>query len=432
MNKPKTFADLKPNAAACARIAQLAPGQTDPDTLAVLPMLVLDGAVTAKFTQHTQAWFEQAARDINGAEGVSLQISHDTQELPAGRLFAAELGANDNGPALSALAFTADKELVEKYLRGDVKAVSAGISGDTFTCSICGNEIWSEACFAAARKADHGYHCPGEKYDEKLCVVVVGVEEGHRALREVSPVYCGASNGKLLPADFLAQMHSYGDVKTVPTAAEAVAMRKLLVNNICTLELDVPVLPPDAAGADEADENAVELTAALADNAALVVENKNLTKAVADVNAELGAALDRETKLQQQITDLSAKLAAAENVAAKIATAALPIKESLRAGANADDMLAALSAFAALAVGLRKWSAARLEKLRVQADGNKAAPPSDILDATDPAAIGAALDAAEKAVCERYNVPPLTGAAPQRRAKSPGAALPDTAFKIGN
>jgi|GEM_PF-3893198 len=430
--KPLTFADLKPNEAQMARINQLAPGGVDADKLAVMPMLVLDGAVTTKFTKHTPHWFAQAVRDINGDEGVSMQLVHDTQKLPTGRLFAGELGENANGPALKAVAFTDSAELVEKYLRGTVKAVSAGVCGDTWTCSICGNEIWSNECFKAAQKADHGWHCPGEQYDGKLCYVEVDVKDGNKALREVSPVYCGASNGKLLAPAEIAQMSSYADGKKKPGKAELEAMRGKLLDYMSQLAVDLPGAPPEADlsdPSDPSDELRAQLSATQAELATALAAADHARN---DANAKCAAANDENARLKAELAAAAAALASANaasaELLAKLDVAA--ISAALKQDAKPDDKLAALAGLATLAVGLRTWCATRVEKMRVQAHGNDAKAPTDILSAAEAGTIVALLDAAEQDVCSRHGVPPLTGPAGGRQNRAGAPALPASMFQL--
>jgi hypothetical protein len=74
------------------------------------------------------------------------------------------------------------------------------------------------------------------------------------------------------------------------------------------------------------------------------------------------------------------------------------------------DKLARVADFVQLAIGLRTWAASRVEKLRVQLDGEKAAFPADVAASCSATDIVNILDAAERAVCDKYNVPPITGA----------------------
>jgi hypothetical protein len=243
----KTIADLAPTPEQLPAIHALSPGKPDAAELAVIPMLVIDETPTAYFTKPDAAWFARAFQNITGDEGVSLQLNHKTNELPTGRLFDARLvTAPDGTNSLEAHAFltvAGNEDFLNKYLSGTVKAVSATVGYDSLICGICGNEWLSDACIKAADDAGQNHHWPGDTFAGKLCILTFpGTAPATQALLDVSPVYCGASKGRLKLAAKDAKHE---------TIEQALALRDKFIKNAFKLSLELAA--DDAAADDRSD-----------------------------------------------------------------------------------------------------------------------------------------------------------------------------------
>ncbi|HQL10332.1 MAG TPA: hypothetical protein PLE35_12075, partial [Lentisphaeria bacterium] len=334
------------------------------------------------------------------------------------------------------LTVAGNEDFLNKYLSGTVKAVSATVGYDTLICGICGHEWLSDACIKAADDAGQKIHWPGDTFDGKLCILTFTIDTTDtKALLEVSPVYCGASKGRL---KFAAKNDKH------ETIEQARAMREKFVKNAFKLSFDLADEAPPEQPADEIADLKAEIAGLKAnldaarenyaslekDHAhALEMTRRERDEALQDaenIRAELAAAqaaLDAEKALHQ--TSIAAAAAAAEKAAAEIADlharadafdASLdeivsPFRDDVEKMSIADktNLVAAL---AALAAGLRTWAASRVEKLRVQLDGNRAVFPSDVTTSTSATDIVNILDAAERAVCDRFGVEPITGVVP--------------------
>lgn len=425
----KTFADLAPNDTQWEQIQRLTKGGLDRADVAVLPMLVINSQPTVYFTVPDQSWFAQALADINGDEGVSLQLNHKIKTLPVGRLFSASLSQNEGMTTLIAFAFTRDRELVDKYLAGEVQAVSAGLTCSTMRCGICGNKWLSEKCVAFADEHNQKIHWPGEKFDNKVCLLYYVCENGARALREVSPVYCGASAGRLLDGEKAMKIASTGALYAEACAMLAHNKDKQLTPDQCKRAAEkfndaaATLVLPVAPAADDRSDRSDRSDELLAQIAALLAEKEAALAALANAD-EAGAAANRECiALNEENQDLKANLSAATaalavsnsasaELLAKLDVAAIPA--GLKPDASADDKLAALAGMATMAAALRAFLHEQAETYCIKAHGNAAAPPAITVMADAPGII-AAFTGARDEFLDVHKMPPLTAPAPKAK-----------------
>lgn len=175
--------------------------------------------------------------------GVGLLLNHNSSELPVGRSFDAELKTElggDGGYITSLYGkFYIDlgrntqggmttNDIVKGIDSGTIFDTSIGFTADTWTCSICGNDIrdW-QACS----------HFPGETYAvtqdgkevQEICYVLVG-QDGGGELLENSLVYAGACNRATIIKDTFSRdsvsvnnngtkLHIVEDFKNLPLDA---------------------------------------------------------------------------------------------------------------------------------------------------------------------------------------------------------------------
>lgn len=437
-----TFADLKPTEQQLARINQLAKGQLTAAEVAVFPLLVIDSQPTVYSTIPDRTWFEQAVRDINGDEGVSLQLNHDTYTLPVGRLFHAELVTSGDSMTLLAMAYTRDAALVEKYLAGEVQAVSAGLSKSWYKCSICGNRWMSDECISHARKNKDEYHWPGERYDGVVCHLYYMVDEGGIALREVSPVYKGASAGRMLSPEKIKELFNQLRAEagvalnladgTEPDKAALDASREQLEKQALTLEFKA-----GSVGSDGSDGSGVSAEAEMMTKE----EHQRL------LDAQLADAAKREGELLAQVKDMQVKLDAAQaatqtesalkdgvkRVLAGVLGAFSAVMTALHEAKQvqempADEQAAEVAVLANMGMALRTYLAARVEKLAVQLDGNKAGDNSAYARGTDALALVTEIERLEQALAAKYKVQPLTSNAEKENPARP--RLRNQSFKM--
>lgn len=173
------------------------------DDVYVFEDLMIDDQETAYHTVLHENLLRKFVTDIN--KGISLQLNHNSYQLPTGKSFGARLqeDVNESGDYIKSVYgeffIDRDRQLEAGISTNDViKGVEAGVISDSsigfnateWKCSICGNDIrdwWSCS------------HIPGKKYavtrnDEdsvEKCVVIVG-ENGVGEILENSLVYAGA------------------------------------------------------------------------------------------------------------------------------------------------------------------------------------------------------------------------------------------------
>ena len=369
---------LRASEAQLKRINELTPaGGVGVDDVAVIPMMVIDSTPTCYDTYADESWMNAALNDLNGPEGVSLQLNHDTQQLPSGRLF---MGSLDKVKAdffkLSALAYTNREDLVDDYLKGIVKAVSAGLSYDWLKCSICGNQWRSEECRKHAKKNDHevswadGYfmHWPGDVYDGKKCLLGYMMDTETGALRETSPVYKGASEGRLLSVEAIAEFKAnlimemsaqLSDDETVSETALKAAGDKY-ESQLSKLTLAIPEPESEGETGEDPPDNLQETCDTLtAENADLVAKNEAL-------KTDLATSQEAVTTAGSAHTELQAKMDEANDTLKKLAEALGGV------GSTAEGIIEKALALAGSLTKLREAVVNRIEKLDVQLNGNDA------------------------------------------------------------
>ncbi len=441
-----TIDNLRPGEDHLKRINQLANGQLEAGDVAVLPVLVIDGTPTVYDTVPDESWFKAALNDLNGDEGVSMQRNHNIHELPSGRFFAGSLEQKDGMAVLSALAYTDNEDLIDDYLKGIVKAVSAGLSYDWLKCSVCGNVWWSDECKAAAKKAKHtvswaeGYfgHWPGDAYGDIVCRLVYMMNKDRGALREVSPVYKGASEGKLLGidkiAEFKANLHQELSAQLAAgdglfeTAIDAVA--KKYQTKLGQMVLEVPAIDNDDTGIDDetkpetislaAHETAVEeLTAILEsaeeDKAALKAEKGELETKLAMAEKEHKTLASANDDLQKRLDAMSAEMTR--------------LAESLGCmGAEFGAVVDTALGLATLAKTLRVAMVGRIEKLGVQLHGNDAEQTSEYETTCDGECLVRKLETLEQEFGAKFTATPVTQVEDNREPAERKRGVPDAVF----
>jgi len=443
----KTFKDLAPDEKQLKSINRFAPGELEKEDVGVIPMLVIGQAETSYHTRADVTWINQAAKDINGDEGVSLQKNHDTSELPMGRLFAADIGENENGKTLNALAFTRSAEFGEKYLSGEVQAVSAGLNYSWLKCSVCGNKWFSDECMEAAKKSkiqsDEGrvYHWPGQVYAGEKCVLDMMIDEGDSALREVSPVYKGGSEGRLgtladvakisqkLFADATSQLFEGEKLPEHPELMKKAADG--YAKNLKTLEF--PVFHKDCEGTKEENPENPETTLLekqSANHAKTLAKKETKIKKLKEEKDALKAELAQSTK--DVDTERQLKSAAETNLT-EIAEALAGASTSSATGESDDEkelsfseQIEQLGVLAKLGTELRELLSKKIETLDIKLKGNEAAKAESFLK------LGAAelvkeIEIREAEIAEVTNTEALTQT--QTKKKS-GRNKPASAFKF--
>ena len=428
----KTFKDLAPNDEQLKRINKLAKGELEKSDVAVVPMLVIDNTPTYYDTIPDISWFKQALKDINGKEGVSFQLNHDIDELPTGRLFEAALTQEGDKTILRANFFTRDKNFIDKYLAGEVQAVSAGLSVSWYKCGICGNEWLSEKCMKAAEKAKHktsnGWtiHWPGEEYDGKTCYLYMMVDKGDDALREVSAVYKGASKGILLKPDDAKKIVSDLYVKATKNlkdakdfiehfdlvkkaADELKSKTKTVQYRLASIE-NAPADPaatntPAATGNNVQKEPLSDSISIDAHQSILKAQVEATAGKIAELSADneqLNAKINQLSLDNKAVNDIAdaaqEKLADVTKLLRKALAGVIEQPEKL----SAQEAIEKLTNYLALALDLRTVIANRIGKLNVQLHGNSAPEINAFAAEMSAEKIAAELTRLEKALNEKF------------------------------
>ena len=430
----KTFADLAPDDKNLLRINELAPGKLAATDVALLPMLVIDEQPTVYFTKPGKSWFEAAEKQLNGPKGVSLQLNHDINTLPFGRLFKGKLWEHEGGMRLDALSYTDNHELIDSYLKGKVKDVSAGLKYDRFTCGICGNEWLSQECRDHAKKNKHVtwgnfLHYPGHTYDDKLCIIDYEIDEGKDALREVSPVYKGASAGSLHDPEMAKQLGE--TIQTLwasnlsedgePNDDAVKLVRDKLGEKAGIVEM---LWAGETADTDEhgqtqtdTDEHTAKLEldkAELeAEKAELAAENKKLGDTLSFRTSELVASqadVEKEKKGRESVkAQLNVVVGEKEALKAGIAG----VLEGVVAAEELEKMSEAekietVTKCVQLGMELRKYLVKGMETMTVQLDGGEAGSVEQYMNEQEAKVLIEKDGALRQALSAKYKIPILT------------------------
>jgi hypothetical protein len=231
----------KPNERQLQLINRMAIDPLEEDEVYVFKTLMIDDQETSYISKIHPNLLRTFLKDAS--KGVGLMLSHDTEKLPVGRTYSAELKEeydNNSGDILKSLygevyiglgrntesGMTTD-DIAKGISNGTIFDVSIGFSAEQFNCSCCGNDIRSWDC----------PHIPGKTYEieedgivkNKRCEVIVG-ENGAGNLRELSLVYAGACDRASIKRNLetysvksenkLSKLHDVENIKDVPFGTE--------------------------------------------------------------------------------------------------------------------------------------------------------------------------------------------------------------------
>jgi hypothetical protein len=192
----------KPNARQLELINKMAIDPMTEDDVYVFRTIMIDDQETSYVSKIHPNLLRKFLLDAS--QGVGLMLAHDTEKLPVGRTFSAEIkeeieektgyvkslyGDVYIGLGRNTESGMSTDDIAKGISNGTIFDVSIGFSAEEFKCSCCGNDIRSWDC----------PHYPGKTYEieedgvvrNKRCEVIVG-ENGGGELRELSLVYAGA------------------------------------------------------------------------------------------------------------------------------------------------------------------------------------------------------------------------------------------------
>ena len=175
----------------------------DPDTIYVFPAVVSNTRLDSYFTRMTPRTISNFVNALKGSDGVPFLDSHNTYRLPIGRSYN---GFQDNSRGLAEAvgyffirkginlgaghSYATTNDYATAIDSRVITAVSVGFTGGEWTCDICGQDYWSEACS----------HVAGMTYGDMIATVTIDAAR----LAEVSAVWEGATPGATIQKALLA------------------------------------------------------------------------------------------------------------------------------------------------------------------------------------------------------------------------------------
>lgn len=138
-----------------------------------------------KDARHSRRFLEQMHQKLQ-TESLPLQIMHDTNPLPVGRVFDSEVLSNATGSELRVLFWVeaAHADAVGKLNSGTVDQVSVQVLGKAAKCSVCGfdffgesatyEQIWSGTCENGHTMGVDGAHAVLDELDSWYELSLVG------------------------------------------------------------------------------------------------------------------------------------------------------------------------------------------------------------------------------------------------------------------
>ena len=150
---------------------------------------ISNNLLDSHYTRMSKRTLENYAADAEG--GVAFLSGHNWRELPLGYSLSGAFEAGDKMRVLSEFytvrGLTQTDDLIARMQTGLVRDVSVGFHGGTYTCDICGRDIWDWDC----------RHVPGLMYEEKKGDTVEQVLStftiDDARLSEVSAVFDGST-----------------------------------------------------------------------------------------------------------------------------------------------------------------------------------------------------------------------------------------------
>lgn len=342
----------KPTKEQLEKINRFAKVPLTEDQVYVFRDLMIDDQLTAYYSKIHLNLLQKFAQDAS--KGVGLLMNHNSRSLPVGRSFDAtiQLDQLDDGTVAYTLYgdfyidlgrstesnMTTD-DIAKGIDAGTVFDTSIGFSADTWTCSICGNDI--RDYFACE-------HFPGEKYvvqDDQgndvieMCYVIVG-EDGKGELLENSLVYAGACNRATIVNNFskesdrefnkVPKLNLVDDFKNIPLDATIYAF---YTKDGSVLYTDTDKRTNGAEVLRKRSEETVEL------KQLLEVANKfGLKTGTAD---EFAASLE---SLKAAQDELATKLEEVESLKAELSTTQKEVESLKEQLSNKDATIADLTA----------------------------------------------------------------------------------------
>jgi hypothetical protein len=256
--------------------------------------------------RHTTKFLEDMAAQLS-KESLPLQIQHNTDDLPTGRIFAGQVVANSTGADLRVM-FWVDKtnaELVAKIDSGTIDQVSVSVLPQTAKCSECSfdflgeeatyEQLWSGTCPKGHTMGQSGAHAVMDSLAGwfEMSLVGRGGAQGARILgqtqrrlaadgSDLTPLtlnYAIAKDSKMDMTEFLAKLTA-----TTEEAARLKVEKEQLTASVATLTEQVTTLS----------DQLVELQAKLDVKPALPAEFSEIVRLMATLTGDVTADLPTE------------------------------------------------------------------------------------------------------------------------------------------
>lgn len=281
-------------------------------------------------------------------ESIPLQIMHDSEPLPAGRVFAGRVNDTFYGPELRVLFWVDDNhsELIEKIEAGTVDQVSVGMMAKTLQCSSCefdylsdktGEHIMTRTCANDHELGKDGTHLRLKGLDHwfELSLVGQGGAQGAKIVRRDQSVFGETQAYRLAASGIDPNMLV---LSASPDKVEEMDL-KAVIDEITDLKATVKDLNTkiETLTADVAsrDEQITALTATIAERDATIAEHET----------QLAVLPERDAEITELKATIETNLAAVKDAAKRKVVALGDIKATRLDGKDSvEDLLAVLSA----------------------------------------------------------------------------------------